>query len=182
MEFFDVLFPINLGPLTYRCNEALSDIIKPGMIVSAPLKNRTARGVIVERSLIVPPGDVKDIQKIYSDAPVLSNNMINLIKWMSEYYLTEPGIVLKNMLPKEAFTRVKKRKTKGKQTTEYPLNIINIDNSIMAGFIESINKNVYRTFLFHTPSSIYEYSFLTKILTGIENAILLVPGGCQVFS
>jgi primosomal protein N' (replication factor Y) len=175
MEFFDVLFPINLGPLTYRCNEALSDIIKPGMIVSAPLKNRTARGVIIERSSVVPPGDVKDIQKLHSDAPVLSNNMINLIKWMSEYYLTEPGVVLKNMLPKEAFTRVKKRKTRGKQTTEYSLNIINIDNGTVAGLIDSINENAYRTFLLYPPSSIYEYSFLIRILTGIRNAILLVP-------
>ncbi len=175
MEFFDVLFPINLGPLTYRWNEALSDIVKPGMIVSAPLKNKTTKGIIMGKSLVVPSGDVKDIQKFHGDAPVLSGNMINLIKWMSEYYLTEPGIVLKNMLPKEAFTRVIKRNTKAKQTPDYPLNIINIDNSIMAGFIESINKNVYRTFLFHTPSSIYEYSFLTKILTGIESAIILLP-------
>ena len=183
MEFFDVLFPINLGPLTYRCNEALSDIVKPGMIVSAPLKNKSTKGIIMGKSLAVPSGDVKDIQRFHSDAPVLSGNMINLIKWMSEYYLTEPGIVLKNMLPKEAFTRVKPRKTKIPPHPpflkggwgDYPLNIININDSTVSSLMDSINKNVYRTFLFHTPSSIYEYSFLTKILTGIENAILLLP-------
>ena len=183
MEFFDVLFPINLGPLTYRCNEALSDIVKPGMIVSAPLKNKTTKGIIMGKSLVVPSGNVKDIQKFHGDAPVLSGNMINLIKWMSEYYLTEPGIVLKNMLPKEAFTKVKPRKTKIPPHPpflkggwgDYPLNIININDSTVSSLMDSINKNVYRTFLFHTPSSIYEYSFLTKILTGIENAILLLP-------
>jgi primosomal protein N' (replication factor Y) len=164
------------------------------MIVSAPLKKKTVKGIIMGRSLVVPPGDVKDIQKLHSDAPVLSNNMINLIKWMSEYYLTEPGIVLKNMLPKEAFTKVKPRKTKippratlipplPRGDTEglkggegdYPLNIINVDNGTVAGLIDSINENAYRTFLLYPPSSIYEYSFLIRILTGIRNAILLVP-------
>ncbi len=176
MEYFDVLFPINLGPLTYRCHETISEIAKPGMIVSAPLKNRTAKGIIVGKSLTVPPVDVKDIRRINSDVPVLSSNMINLLIWMSEYYLAEQGLVLKNMLPKEAFTKVKQRKTKTKQSTYYyTLNIINIDDSTVSGLIDSINKNTYSTFLLHAPSSAYEYSFLIKILAGINNAILLFP-------
>jgi primosomal protein N' (replication factor Y) len=176
MEYFDVLFPINLGPLTYRCHETISEIAKPGMTVSAPLKNRTAKGIIVGKSLTVPPVDVKDIRRINSDVPVLSSNMINLLIWMSEYYLAEQGLVLKNMLPKEAFTKVKQRKTKTKQSTYYyTLNIINIDDSTVSGLIDSINKNTYSTFLLHAPSSAYEYSFLIKILAGINNAILLFP-------
>ena len=176
MEYFDVLFPINLGPLTYRCHETISEIAKPGMIVSAPLKNRTAKGIIVGKSLTVPPVDVKDIRRINSDVPVLSSNMINLLIWMSEYYLAEQGLVLKNMLPKEAFTKVKQRKTKTKQSTYYhPLNIIAINDSMVSGLIDSINKKTYRTFLLRTPSSAYEYSFLIKILAGINNAILLFP-------
>ncbi len=203
MEFFDVLFPINLNPLTYRCPDTLLDTAEPGMIVSAPLKNRTAKGIVIGKSLMVPPGDlkdvdniyvIKDIQKVYSDAPVLSSKMINLLRWMSEYYLAEQGIVLKNMLPKEAFTKVKQRKTKGpphppsipplpRGDTEgskggwgdYPLNTININDGAVSGIRDSIHKNTYRTFLLHAPSSVYEYSFLIKILTGIENAIFLIP-------
>ena len=203
MEFFDVLFPINLNPLTYRCPDTLLGTAEPGMIVSAPLKNRTAKGVIIGKSLMVPPGDIKDvdniyvikdIQKVYSDAPVLSSKMINLLRWMSEYYLAEQGFVLKNMLPKEAFTKVKQRKakirphpfsmpplprgdTEGSKgyRVDYPLNAININDGVVSGIKDSIHKNTYRTFLFHAPSSVYEYSFLIKILTGIENAILLIP-------
>jgi primosomal protein N' (replication factor Y) len=194
MEFFDVLFPINLNPLTYRCPDALLDTAGPGMIVSAPLKNRTAKGVIIEKSLMVPRGDVKDIQKVYGDAPVLSSKMINLLRWMSGYYLTEQGLVLKNMLPKEAFTKVRQRKTKiplhppltplypplvrgelkGGEG-DYPLNTININYGVVSGIIDSIHKNTFRTFLLHAPSSVYEYSFMLKILTGIKNAILLIP-------
>jgi primosomal protein N' (replication factor Y) len=175
MEFFDVLFPINLNPLTYRCPDTLLDTVEPGMIVSAPLKNRTAKGVIIRKSLMVPPGDVKDIQKVYGDAPVLSSKMINLLRWMSEYYLAEQGLVLKNMLPKEAFTKVKQRKTKTKQKMKYSLNIIDVNDKTVSGIIDSIHKNTYGTFLLHAPSSVHEYSFLIKILTGIEGAILLIP-------
>jgi len=192
MEYFDVLFPINLGPLTYKCSDELLDIAKPGMIVSAPLKNRTAKGIIVGKSLTVPLVDVKDIRRINSDVPVLSSNMINLLIWMSEYYLAEQGFVLKNMLAKEAFTKVKQRKAKIPPNPpippfvkgglrgilkggrgDYPLNIIN--DSMVSDLIDSINKKTYRTFLLRTPSSAYEYSFLIKILGGINNAILLFP-------
>jgi len=180
MEFFDVVFPINLGPLTYRCQRKLSDIAKPGMIVSVPLKNKTGKGVIIGKSLTVMPGEIKDIQEICSDTPILSSKMIKLLRWMSEYYLAEQGIVLKSMLPREAFIRVKQRKAKilpqpPSLKKDYPFHIIDSDSSTVSDVMESIHKNTYRTFLLHAPSSVYEYSFLLKILSGTNNAILLIP-------
>jgi primosomal protein N' (replication factor Y) len=175
MEFFDILFPINLGPLTYRCPGELSGSVEPGMIVSAPLKNSITKGIVMGRSLKVPLGEVKDIIKVYRDVPVLSSKMIQLLKWMSEYYLAEQGIVLKNMLPKETFTKIKQRKTKTKQPTGHPLHVISVDDRTVSSLLDSIKKNIYGTFLLHVPSSVYEYSFLIKILTEMKNAILLVP-------
>lgn len=181
MTFLKVLFPINLGPLTYRCPEEFADIAEPGMIVGAPLKNRIAKGVIIEKSLTVPPGDMKDIQKVYGDAPVLSNSMMSLLRWMSEYYIAEQGLVLKNMLPREAFTKVKQRKTKipsclplvkgGRR--DYTIDIMNDRN--VSSITDSINKNIYKAFLLHAPSSAYECSFLIKILADVKNTIILIP-------
>lgn len=175
MDFFEVVFPLNLGPLTYRCREELPETVRPGMIVSAPLKNKTAKGIIIGKSLTLPPGDVKDIQEIYGGAPIFSRNMINLLKWMSEYYLAEQGLVLKNILPKEALTKVKQRKTNTKQIKEHPLTIVDIDDSISTGIINTMNSDAYGTMLLHSPSSAYEYSFLLKILPEIKNGIILVP-------
>lgn len=180
MEFFDVVFPINLGPLTYRCQKKLSEVARPGMIVSAPLKNKTEKGVIIGRSLTVISDEIKDIQEIFSDMPILSGKMIKLLRWMSEYYLAEQGIVLKSMLPREAFIRVKQRKAKilpknSSSKKHYPLYITDIDSSTVSVVMESIHKNIYKTFLLHAPSSRYEYSFLLKILSGTNNAILLIP-------
>ncbi|MEW6161909.1 MAG: primosomal protein N' [Nitrospirota bacterium] len=196
MEFLDILFPINLGPFTYRCPDELSGDAEPGMIVSAPFRNRIAKGIITGKSLTVPSGDVKDIHEVYGDAPVLSSKMINLLRWMSEYYLTEKGAVLKTMLPKEAFTRVRPRKAKIPPYTPSipPLSrgdtegsrggwgdyVIAVDDRSASTIVDSINKKDYEAFLLHAPSSAYEYSFILKILTKTENVIILIPEVSQI--
>lgn len=179
MKFFDVLFPINLGPLSYRCPEELLKFIAPGMITSAPIKNKIAKGIVIGTSPEVPSGDVKDIQKIHGDSPFLSTALINLLKWMSEYYLTEKGIVLKNMIPKEAFTKVKQRKTKILPSPP-STDTIHINNSELSNLMVSIKKETYRTFLLHAPSSAYERSFVIKILSDTGNAIILIPEVSQI--
>lgn len=175
MDFFDVLFPVNIGPLTYRCPERISGGIKAGMIVSAPLKSVVTKGLVLGKSSGAPHGDVKDIQEVHGAAPVFSHTMIGLLKWMSDYYMTEQGIVLKTILPKEALTKVSRRKTKEDRTKEYPLSIVDVDADKAVLLIKAIISDTYRTFLLHAPSSAYEYSFLMKILPGIRNAIILVP-------
>ncbi len=188
MKFFDVLFPLKLNPLSYRCPEELQKFIEPGMIVSAPLKNRIAKGIVIGASTVVPRDDIKNIQKIHTDLPILNNALITLLKWMSEYYMIEKGIVLKNMLPKEAFTKVKQRKKiiphrspflKG-GWGDYLLDTIDVNDKLISNLIDSIQKRSYRTFLFHAPSSTYERSFVIKILSETGNAIILIPEVSQI--
>jgi primosomal protein N' (replication factor Y) len=183
MKFYDVLFPVNLGPLTYRCDDELSYQIRPGMIVSAPLKNRISQGIVIAESQGIPPVSVKEIQQVMSDVPVLSDTLMNLLRWMSAYYVTEQGLVLKNMLPKEAFIKVKQRKKKippssspvKKEVDGYPFHDIHIDTNITPDINASIKKQIFKTFLFHAPSSAYEGSFLRAVLMNVDNAIILVP-------
>jgi len=183
MEFIDILFPLNLGPLTYRCPGKFSGVVGPGMIVSAPIKNKLVKGIVIGKAFKIPSGEIKDIHKVYGEAPILSSCMVNLLKWMSGYYLAEQGIVLKNMIPREAFTKVKQRKKRVRGDKEgseggcrdYRLHIININDKAISSFVDSISQNIYRTFLLHAPSSTYEYSFLIEMLTKTKNAILLIP-------
>ena len=191
MDFLDILFPVNLGPLTYRCPGELSERAEPGMVVSAPLKNKVTKGIVMGKSLKIPSGEIKEILNIHGEAPVLSGKLIHLLKWMAEYYIAEQGLVLKNMLPKEAFTKIKQRKTK---IPPHPSSIpplvggdtegsrgvwgnylIDIDDMTLSSLFDSIKKNTYRAFLLHAPSSAYEYSVLTKIFSEMKNAIILVP-------
>ncbi|MBI5188852.1 MAG: primosomal protein N' [Nitrospirae bacterium] len=196
MTFLDIVFQVNLGPLTYRCPEELSDIAEPGMIVSAPLKNKIAKGIITGRSLprtteshgftpvvrglSVPAGEIKNILTINGETPVLNRQMIELLRWMADYYLSTQGLVLKNMLPKEVFLRVKSRKSKEKSPALKRGNLIDIPDSEFTDIRHSINRHTYRGFLLHAPSSIYEYSFVIKILEEAKNAIILLPEVTQI--
>ena len=175
MDYFDVLFPLNIGALTYRYPENLSGDVTTGMIVSAPLKNRTAKGIVIGKSLRIPTGAIKNIQQVEGDTPVLSHKMIDLLKWMADYYLAEQGLVLKNILPKEAFSPVKQRKTKVRQVKGQPLSLLDVESSMTAVLINALHSSRYKTFLLNPPSSAYEYSFLLKILPEIRNGIILVP-------
>jgi primosomal protein N' (replication factor Y) len=183
MDFFNVLFPVNIGSLTYRCPDEFNDIAEPGMIVSAPLKNKTTKGVIAGRPSKIPEGEMKYILDVHGNTPVLSANMLSLLAWMSEYYIAEPGLILKNMLPKEAFTRVKQRRSKVKLQTapqKYDRwgaapDVIDAGDGLLRSLCGSLQKGDYRTFLLHAPSTQYEYSFLMEILADTEGAIVLVP-------
>jgi primosomal protein N' (replication factor Y) len=182
MDFLDVLFPVNLGPLTYRCPNELSERAEPGMIVSAPLRNRVTKGIIKGRSVKALPGETKEILAIHGDTPVLGGKMFHLLKWMAEYYLSEEGLVLKNMLPREAFTKVKQKKTKIRSPSipllvkgDYLSSFKNINSGSECRILDSVKEDRHETFLLHAPSSSYEYSFLIQILSEIRDAILLVP-------
>ena len=104
MEFVDVLFPINLGPLTYKCPEHLIDKAHPGMLVSAPLKNQTTKGIILgrlgrlaEESRPSKPEakGIKTISDIHGESPLLEPPLLKLLNWMADYYIANKGLVLR---------------------------------------------------------------------------------------
>jgi len=182
MEFFDVVFPVNIGPLTYSRRVSSPGILKPGMLVSAPLKNRLAKGIVIGRSPAVPSGDIKEIHETIGDAPLISISMITLMNWMSDYYMSERGLVLKTMLPSEAFKKTKQRGNTPssahmaeEQPADYDLKTLGNNDNTITVFMKSLSEGVYKTTLLHAPSAAYEYSFLATLLGDIRNIIVLVP-------
>jgi len=179
MEFIDVIFPLNLGPLTYKCPVHLIDKAHPGMLVSAPLKNQTAKGIILSKSspstrYTLPA--VRYISEIHGESPLLEPPLLKLLDWMADYYLANKGLVLKNILPKEAFKKVRSRGTcKPEKIKEKAFDPLDIDENTLCRIKESSSKKEYKTFLLHAPTSLYEVSFLIKILQLHKNAIILLP-------
>ncbi len=179
MEFFDVVFPVNVGALTYSCEDKYAHQIKPGIMVSAQLKKRILKGIVIGKSIEIPSKDIKPIYEVHNDI-LLSFQMIKLLRWMSEYYMTEIGLVLKNMLSKEVFKKIRQRNRKNIDHTS-PSRILTedyneqISKSDIDSILDSFRKNTYNTFLLHAPSTSYEYSFLFEIISKIYNAIILVP-------
>lgn len=174
MTYFDIIFPINLGPLTYRCPDSLKSLAEPGMIVSAPLKKSTAMGIIYQINTAPPAGRLKDIAQIHGNTPVFSTAVLKLIKWMSEYYIAPEGLVLKQSFPKEIFTKTKRRKSEEPFPAELPA-LIDLPEDDLTELQSAVSQKHYQTSLLHTPSVIHEYSVAASMLRSHSNVIVLFP-------
>ncbi len=174
MTCFDIVFPLNLGPLTYRCPDSLKSMAEPGMIVSAPLRKGMATGLIYKKAADTPAAGLRDIAQIHGTAPVLSSAALKLIAWMSEYYLAPEGLVLKQALPKELFRKTKRRKKEGASSAEV-VSLPGLQDIELPELPSELLKNHYQTILIHVPSLIHEYSVAASILRHSKNVIILFP-------
>ncbi len=190
MEFIDVVFPLNLKHLTYKCPDILSGKAHPGMLVLAPLKTRTARGIILGKSSPAERYNMhaaRYISDILGDSPLFEPPLLKLLEWMSDYYIANKGIILKNMLPKEAFKKIRARKS-GASSPAHPSLARGgqavggssgtggaIDENMLLKINESVAKKEYKTFLLYAPSSLHETLFASRLVHPQQNTIILVP-------
>ncbi len=176
MAYFDVLFPLNLGPLTYRCPKELLRLVQPGTVVSAPIRNKLAKGVVICENKTPPAATVKDIAGICGDVPVVGKGLLRLLLWMADYYLAPAGVVLKQTLPGELFSRTKAGKAKKKAIGGSQPDFLAIPDSDIAVLTEAVGSRRYGTFLLHSPSRQYEYSFVPALIrSGMKNVIVVLP-------
>ncbi len=180
MPYFDVLFPLNIGPLTYTCSEELAASLEPGMIVSAPIKNRLAKGILLPDRPLPPSGKVKELAGICSDAAVIGKGMLRLLRWMSDYYLAPEGVVLKQTLPQEIFSRTGQGKAKKATRAAGHFRFDDIDDADIAPLLEASGSGRYGTFLLHSPSWMYEYSAVAALMRkGLKNVLVILPEVAQ---
>lgn len=128
--FANVLFPINAEAFTYIVPDELESVIKIGSRVEAPFKRGKKVGIVVRiykdtnmpvgarRRLtlnkrathrVAPTKEAKEITlkhltSLLDDEPFLPDNILSLIKWVSQYYMTPSGLALKNIVPSAFFT------------------------------------------------------------------------------
>lgn len=70
------------------------------MRVLVPLGKRRATGVVADFLAKTPPlKEIKEIQAVLDDRPVLDRSLLKLIDWASRYYLASMGEVLATILP-----------------------------------------------------------------------------------
>ena len=94
MSFALVALPVPVRQLfTYRVPEAFEDGVVPGAPVDVPFRGRAARGVVVERIATSPLDNVREIAKV-TGAPLLSPHLLELTRWVADYYLAPPGEVI----------------------------------------------------------------------------------------
>lgn len=156
MESFDILFPLNISPLTYNVPEDLKGLIRPGQFVKAHIKNTERVGLVIGRSSV---DGMKSINGLCGSDPIISEPLLKLIEWMSDYYITNKGLVLKTMYSREFFEVVSNLSEKEGPGLNLPTQ----------------NKGRYHTLLFNIPSFEEEISFLSDLSEKRRNIIILSP-------
>lgn len=101
MKFAEVAFNLPLDHLfSYKIPNELIESTYPGSRVLAPFGNRFLTGVVVQLKDKVTFDNCKEITDTLDDKPFLSDEILALTKWMSEYYISSWGQAISLALPK----------------------------------------------------------------------------------
>ncbi len=97
-----VLVPASgkLGVLDYRIPLGL-ERIEPGSRVLVPLANRRCMGIVTAVSTNTSLADarLRDVVDILDPTPILAGALLDLVRWMADYYLAPLADVLTTALP-----------------------------------------------------------------------------------
>jgi primosomal protein N' (replication factor Y) len=180
MEFIDVVFPLNLGPLTYRCNPDHGPL-SPGVLVRAEVRGKSRIGMVFGKTQRVPGSNVKEITWVAPEGPLVSEAMVRLFRWMAEYYLFPEGVVLKCMMPSELIGRLQKegesriKKAVSTGSPPFSLKLPVVPQEILPAARRSLRKGGYHTYLYHAPTTLHELAFVLDAARDARNLIVLVP-------
>ncbi|MBD3275029.1 MAG: primosomal protein N' [Candidatus Marinimicrobia bacterium] len=112
-KLVNVAFPISTHQtFTYSIPEKWTNHVQVGSRVIVSLRNRKTPGYVVEINPDITPEvrkKLKPVTQVVDDEPLFSEELIQLMKWVSTYYLTPLGKVLHTALPSEM--QVKKNVT-----------------------------------------------------------------------
>jgi primosomal protein N' (replication factor Y) len=179
----NVLFPINAGAFTYLIPQELESKIKTGVRVLAPFKRSKKVGIVQSTEQRTQSTDLKKItlktiESVVDDEPFIPVNLLNIIQWTGQYYISTPGLALKNAVPSAFFTG----KKPGKSRIIYDEKIKELEpldlTAEQAKALSEINGTDKGVFLLHgvTGSGKTEvYIRAIKSLPEVKEAIVLVP-------
>jgi primosomal protein N' (replication factor Y) len=112
--FAQVALPLPLSePFMYKIPSHLEGKLNLGFRVLVPLRKKIVTGFVVGFTKTASIPRVKEIIDLLDPYPLFSREMLELTRWVSEYYLCSWGEVLRTALPPELLVKstiwVKKR-------------------------------------------------------------------------
>jgi primosomal protein N' (replication factor Y) len=102
MPFFvDVILPLPIPKLfTYLVTEEEYDFIQPGIRIIVPFGNKKKYAALSHCThQNTPPYEAKSIEYIIDKQPVVSSKQLKLWEWISHYYMSPMGSVLRTAVP-----------------------------------------------------------------------------------
>src|SRR6185437_4207546 len=102
--FCDVAVPVPLDAnFTYRIDASQPPPLGGRVIV--PFRSEKLIGVVTRLHDEPPPVDAKSIEHVLDEEAIVSPQLLDLARWISQYYLAPLGEVLRTMLPLVAEVR-----------------------------------------------------------------------------
>src|SRR5580704_11804440 len=97
-EFCDVALPVPLDTaFTYRIPDGMQPVV--GGRVLVPFRQQRMSGVVTALHDRAPKVPAKNIVSVLDAVPVLDGQLVQLGKWIADYYLAPLGEVFRTMLP-----------------------------------------------------------------------------------
>lgn len=97
-DFCDVAVPVPLdAAFTYRIDAAHPPPIGGRVIV--PFRNEKLIGIVTRLHDDPPPVEAKAVERVLDQESIVSPQLLELARWISQYYLAPLGEVLRTMLP-----------------------------------------------------------------------------------
>src|ERR1051326_3680358 len=119
--FAEIAIPLYIDEtFTYRVPERLEAAAQVGCRCLLPFGNRALTGYIVALSLStneeIPLESIKDISSVLDETPIIIPEVLELTRWIADYYYAPWGEVLKaapstpRELQREGLTEIKHRR------------------------------------------------------------------------
>src|SRR6202142_1904882 len=100
-EFCDVALPVPLDTaFTYRLPDGMQPVV--GGRVLVPFRQQRMSGVVTALHDRAPKVQAKNIFSVLDVSPVLDEQLVQMGKWIADYYLAPLGEVFRTMLPLSA--------------------------------------------------------------------------------
>ncbi len=178
------------GPFSYSVPESLAEQVKVGSCVQVSFGNRYLTGYVVGLSSKCKIKNLKPIAYVLDRAPLIDSQMLELTKWISDYYYSSWGEAISAAVPAVIKKTVQsKRRAKKKEPEEDDIEFIDgtdkhlSPNPEQKQALDSIKKCIDRkaheVFLLHGvtgsgKTEVYLQS-IAHVLESGRSSIVLVP-------
>jgi len=161
-----------MGIFDYKVPDVLASQIKIGQLVSIPFRKGELEGIVIRiKKQAIVGKQIKEINKILHQNPILTESQIKLAEWIAQYYFVSLGTVIKTILPAVPKRKSEKVKLFSQSPLPEPKLPMEISNLIYKA--SSLKKQKF----FFWPKTLEEkrvffYWLLKRIK---QNVLIIVP-------
>ncbi|MDQ3099331.1 MAG: primosomal protein N' [bacterium] len=182
-KFADIVALTNGDPkksvFTYGMPEfEAADLIQVGSLVSVPYGKKEIRGVVIALHDSIPSFPTRPISELIYETPVITSQLIDTARWMSEYY-HEP---LRNCIETVMIFKKKVRipKAKIQKKMEIARNPVILNTEQQTAFDQILTSiNTHTTFLLHGITGSGKTEIYLQVMDAVikqgKQVIYLVP-------